>query len=342
MALLKTLTLLALVLATSAYTGTAPRLLSQHALPRRAASARALWGAPNPARSTHHRLFGGRDLMDVPGLPKSNLMRTNSSAYATLDTFGSSTYDYAKSVQRTMGELAEPDGQLSPLVGKPSANVFSAAALIAGCMIGAGILALPSVTVHSGFMPSSAALAVVWSYCVASGLLIGEVCINSKSSRGAASYLKMAGATVGKGVATVAFALFTVFQYLLLVAYISQGGSLLRNFLEIFQGMDLESVIVHEMDSLGAPVVFASLMGLLLTLGTPKALESVNNAVVLCVVGTFSLLLAAGMQKIDVSLLNHVEVDKLRKWDHSREGIRPSWADRYKAGKMRGVDRMGC
>jgi hypothetical protein len=27
--------------------------------------------------------------MDVPGLPKSNLMRTNSSAYATLDTFGS-------------------------------------------------------------------------------------------------------------------------------------------------------------------------------------------------------------------------------------------------------------
>jgi hypothetical protein len=171
---------------------------------------------------------------------------------------------------------------------------------------------------------------------------VPQVCINSKSSRGAASYLKMAGATVGKGVATVAFALFTVFQYLLLVAYISQGGSLLRNFLEIFQGMDLESVIVHEMDSLGAPVVFASLMGLLLTLGTPKALESVNNAVVLCVVGTFSLLLAAGMQKIDVSLLNHVEVDKLRKWDHSREGIRPSWADRYKAGKMRGVDRMGC
>jgi hypothetical protein len=54
----------------------------------------------------------------------------------TAFSFLPSTYDYAKSVQRTMGELAEPDGQLSPLVGKPSANVFSAAALIAGCMIG--------------------------------------------------------------------------------------------------------------------------------------------------------------------------------------------------------------
>ena len=45
------------------------------------------------------------------------------------------------------------------------------------------MLALPSVTVHAGVVPSSLAIAVVWAYCAISGLLIGEVCINSKVGR---------------------------------------------------------------------------------------------------------------------------------------------------------------
>lgn len=39
-------------------------------------------------------------------------------------------------------------------------------------MIGAGILALPTVTEPVGFVPSSVALIGVWGYMVASALLI--------------------------------------------------------------------------------------------------------------------------------------------------------------------------
>jgi amino acid permease len=43
------------------------------------------------------------------------------------------------------------------------------------------VLALPSVTVHAGVLPSTLAIGLVWAYCAISGLLIGEVCINSKA-----------------------------------------------------------------------------------------------------------------------------------------------------------------
>lgn len=39
-------------------------------------------------------------------------------------------------------------------------------------MVGAGVLALPTVAAPSGFVPSSAALLAVWAYMVATGLLI--------------------------------------------------------------------------------------------------------------------------------------------------------------------------
>lgn len=39
-------------------------------------------------------------------------------------------------------------------------------------MIGAGILALPSVAAPSGFVPSTTALFAVWAYMATTGLLI--------------------------------------------------------------------------------------------------------------------------------------------------------------------------
>lgn len=39
-------------------------------------------------------------------------------------------------------------------------------------MIGAGVLALPTVAAPAGFVPSSAALLGVWAYMAATGMLI--------------------------------------------------------------------------------------------------------------------------------------------------------------------------
>ena len=48
-------------------------------------------------------------------------------------------------------------------------STVGAAALIAGTAIGAGILAAPAATAPAGFLPSSAALFVVWWYMVVYG-----------------------------------------------------------------------------------------------------------------------------------------------------------------------------
>lgn len=50
-------------------------------------------------------------------------------------------------------------------------------------MIGAGVLALPSVAAPAGFVPSSLALVAVWAYMAATGLLIsGEFLENPFSA----------------------------------------------------------------------------------------------------------------------------------------------------------------
>ena len=58
-------------------------------------------------------------------------------------------------------------------------SVFGAAALVTGTTVGAGILALPAVTLSSGLGPSSLLLGGVWVYMACSGLLIAEVNLNS-------------------------------------------------------------------------------------------------------------------------------------------------------------------
>lgn len=55
-------------------------------------------------------------------------------------------------------------------------SVWGASALVAGTTVGAGVLALPAVTLPSGFGASSAALGACWLYAVITGLLVAEVC----------------------------------------------------------------------------------------------------------------------------------------------------------------------
>ncbi|MEL7246728.1 MAG: aromatic amino acid transport family protein, partial [Cyanobacteria bacterium J06573_2] len=72
------------------------------------------------------------------------------------------------------------------LVHKPG-SVLGSTALIAGTTVGAGILALPAVTLPSGVLPSTALLIGVWLYAVLSALLIAEVTLNGMRYKGRAS-----------------------------------------------------------------------------------------------------------------------------------------------------------
>lgn len=307
---LSTLVVLSSSWATLPLPSTALRLLSSNNKwhpPSTSSHVSSAWHQQRPRPES--KLHSSRDVMEVKGLPKANIMRTNSTSAYAFD------FDLSQQVLTQFEEeLRMEEEQRAQALAVPfpssevaatSASVISAAALIAGCMVGAGVLALPSVTLESGVMPSTVAIGTVWTYCVAGALLIAEVCINSRGKAAAASYLKIAGATVGKEMATVAFTLFTVFQYFLLVAYISQGGCLLNNFLG---QMHLEGL---HLDGALAPGIFTLGMGSMLTLGNKRILENFNNTVVMVVLGTFLALLVGGMQKVDPSLWAHHDVSKL-------------------------------
>ena len=54
-------------------------------------------------------------------------------------------------------------------------GVFGAAALVAGNMVGGGILAIPTVCAGPGFYPAAALTICLWAANVGTGLLLGEV-----------------------------------------------------------------------------------------------------------------------------------------------------------------------
>ena len=65
---------------------------------------------------------------------------------------------------------AEPDAAVAT-----DGGVFGAAALVAGNMVGGGILAIPTVCAGPGFYPAAAMTICLWAANVGTGLLLGEV-----------------------------------------------------------------------------------------------------------------------------------------------------------------------
>ena len=65
---------------------------------------------------------------------------------------------------------AEPDAAVAT-----DGGVFGAAALVAGNMVGGGILAIPTVCAGPGFYPAAALTICLWAANVGTGLLLGEV-----------------------------------------------------------------------------------------------------------------------------------------------------------------------
>ncbi|CAN0022591.1 unnamed protein product [Choristocarpus tenellus] len=167
--------------------------------------------------------------------------------------------------------------------------------MVAGNMIGAGVLALPAVARAPGFWMSSGAMVGVWAYCLATGLLIAEVC--SGDSR--TSIQKMAEATMGPVWGNLMCTGFLVSNYLLMVAYICQGSTMLV-------GMPLPSS-----DLTGAlfephlaTVLFTVLVGGSSLWGPAKLVEGANNALVAVIVTSFIGLMAIGLPNVDVSSLS--------------------------------------
>ncbi|MFN6498173.1 MAG: amino acid permease [Nostoc sp. DedQUE01] len=179
-------------------------------------------------------------------------------------------------------------------------SVLGSTALIAGTTVGAGILALPAVTLPSGVLPSTFGLIAVWLYALVSGLLIAEVTLNTMRLEGRPSIglLGVVEKTLGKLGARVASGAYLFMHYALLVAYITEGGEILGTAIAKFWGV--QNILPTWVGTTAFTLIFGGVM----YLGREKFIEKLNSAFVGIVIVSFlGLLLLAGGQVRSSQLL---------------------------------------
>lgn len=162
-------------------------------------------------------------------------------------------------------------------------------------MIGAGVLALPAVTSAPGFALSSAAMVVVWGYCLCSGMIVAEC-----AGEGRNSVQEMAEASVGKFAGNVMCAAFLASNYLLMVAYICQGASSLPMLSTAVCGPFFTRCID---DFHLAPLLFTGVVGCTSLWGPARFVETANTALVGLIAASFLGLMATGVPRLDIACL---------------------------------------
>lgn len=168
-------------------------------------------------------------------------------------------------------------------------SVLGSTALIAGTTVGAGILALPTVTLPSGVAPSTMLLIAVWLYALISGLLIAEVSLDVMRKEGAnSSFLAMVENILGKPGAILAGGAYLFLHYALLVAYIAQGGEILLRALPF------------NLPNWAGATIFALLFGGIMYFGRPKLIEKLNSALVFVVIASFAVLLFLASRQVNL------------------------------------------
>ncbi|WP_341527762.1 aromatic amino acid transport family protein [Nostoc sp. UHCC 0302] len=170
-------------------------------------------------------------------------------------------------------------------------SVLGSTALIAGTTVGAGILALPAVTLPSGIVPSTVLLITVWLYALVSGLLIAEVTLNAMRLEGRPSVglLGVVEKTLGKLGARIAGGAYLFMHYALLVAYITQGGDILVSAIAKVCGVE------NLVPAWVGTTTFTLLFGGIMYLGRERFIQKLNSAFVgIVIVSFFGLLLIGG------------------------------------------------
>jgi tyrosine-specific transport protein len=177
-------------------------------------------------------------------------------------------------------------------------SVLGSTALIAGTTVGAGILALPAVTLPSGIVPSTSGLIAVWLYALVSGLLVAEVTLNTMRTQGHPSigFLGVVEKILGKLGARIAGGAYLFMHYALLVAYITQGGEILGSAAAKVWSVQLLPTWV-------GTTTFTLLFGGIMYLGREKFIEKLNSAFVGIVIVSFLGLLFLGGRHIESAQL---------------------------------------
>ncbi|CAK9261617.1 unnamed protein product [Sphagnum jensenii] len=193
--------------------------------------------------------------------------------------------DGAIVVERLFSNLNEATLEHEP------GSLSSAVLLIAGTTVGAGILAIPSVTQESGFLASAVTCVTCWIYMVGTGLLVAEVNVNTmcELGSGGVSLVSMAYRTLGIWGVRVACAAYLFIHYAVLVAYVARSSD----------------IVSH---SLGTPLwlsaaLFTASIGGLCYFGSQRVIGIVNGAFVVAILASFTVLVGAASGGLEFNSL---------------------------------------
>uniref|UniRef100_A0A7S2MD73 Amino acid transporter transmembrane domain-containing protein n=1 Tax=Helicotheca tamesis TaxID=374047 RepID=A0A7S2MD73_9STRA len=120
-----------------------------------------------------------------------------------------------------------------PAATTTEGGIRGQALLVAGSAVGAGLIALPSVTWRAGFIPSSCALIAVWAYMSSVGILLLEASSWMDYSR-PANLSGVVSFNLGPSGRPICIMLYISIYAATITAYIAEGGQQATELLGMF------------------------------------------------------------------------------------------------------------
>ena len=174
-------------------------------------------------------------------------------------------------------------------------RVISGTFLIAGTMIGAGMLGIPLVTGISGFVPGLFVTGIVWFFMYSTGLLFLEAALWMPDG---SNVLSIAGRFFGKRGRVISGGMFVFLYYCLMIAYFAAGAPLLA----------------YAFSSLGWSLtgwkmfaIFGLIFGIIVAIG-PKSIDRVNIILSIAMIAAWFFLIGSGSDEVEMVRL------KFTKW----------------------------
>lgn len=178
-------------------------------------------------------------------------------------------------------------------------KMWGASLLVAGTTIGAGMLALPTVTGMAGMLPTLALFLFYWIFMTFTAFLILEVNLWMGER---ANMISMARKTLGHTGEVIAWLAYLFLLYALMTAYLAGSGPLVVDFVEALSGW-------HLPDALGfIPLLF--IFGYFVMLGA-KSVDGVNRLLMAGMGGTFLLMIFLLLPHVELTRLKHADFSAL-------------------------------
>ena len=165
--------------------------------------------------------------------------------------------------------------------------------LVAGTMIGAGMLAMPLTSAGIGFGFTLVLLLGLWALLTFSALLFVELYQTAESDAGIGT---LAEQYFGKAGRIIATAVLIIFLYALIAAYISGGGSLLKDLLPESFG-DKVSILL-----------FTVIFGSFIVIGT-HSVDKINRVLFFVMLAAFAVVLSLMLPEIKFDNLMATPID---------------------------------